>query len=69
MLALLRRFKTHVILTLAGLLVAALATIKVQSSRNEKLDEKVRHYEIKEEADEIRARPVTRDKSAILDRM
>lgn len=38
-------------------------------SKIEDLNDEVNHYKVKEEADEIRDRPVPRDKPTVLDRM
>lgn len=54
---------------LAALLLIATIIFKVFFGRYQELNEQVYHYKAKEAADELRAKPVSRDKSAILDRM
>lgn len=66
---LIRRFQTHIILTLLGLLATASATLYIMEAKNDKLQGEVRHFEIKEKADEFRAQPVVRDRRDILNRM
>lgn len=62
----LRFFRANVGPVLAALMGAL---VLVTRRRNEKLKEKVTHLKIKEEANEVRQRPVPADKHDILDRM
>lgn len=64
-----RVVKDNITIVLAALLFVAWQTIKVMRLRSEKLKNKVENYQIKEEADAYRNKPVARDKSSILDRM
>lgn len=69
LLAAFRYVKTNLLLLLLSVLAAGWVTLKVSTSRNHKLKEKVKHFQIKEKANEVRASPVKHDKPAILDRM
>lgn len=61
------KLKKQVIM--AGAVAVFWAFVTYQSKRNDRLEEQVKHYKIKEEADEVRSRPVPTDRKSILDRM
>lgn len=54
---------------IAVAIAVAAAFFIYTTRRNRSLDEKVEHLETKEEANEVRRRPVPDDKHDILDRM